>query len=1471
MSFFDFLEENSKIQVRKRDWLSNFKFHLVTPDNITAAIDTCLASPTKRIAVDLETTGLDNRVFNGKTVDRIVGICLSPDGVNGYYLPISHGIDEKLGKVDEEIASANIPQSLWTKEFGRLMAAFMEGSHVALFHYGKFDQEFLEFTGIPGLDWNFDSHKSWEDSLILVYLTDAHQKEKKLKKLTFKELGFDQIELDELFPEGTKDLNFALLDPRDEAVLWYGGGDGIFTYLLCEKFLPKVQADQAAIYAIEKSCVTSTRWMERCRILRDLNKTQELIRLGHVEWLAAIQEVYAGATELLGRDCTPSFYRKLFELFDPQDATKRISSWIDLAKAKSVRDVDPSILITKATPKGEVTYPYVYDISSPQQLGHLFEELEVPGLRYTEKSEQVKTSKDELDRVVTEASEQFPFMGKVKKFREVQKALSTYLYPMAEDADPIDGSMKISFNGHKVDTGRFATPAGEGSGKQGIPALNLQAIPASYDTSRPECMTRLRETIVAEEDEFVVACVDENARIPTSRGDLRIRDVAIGDLVLTENGWKPVSAVTYNGTKPVVRVRTRSGYELRVTSDHLMRVERDTGRTWVEAGKLRPGDRCVLAAVDAYTAQPYVALPPLAESLGQSRTAARVPAHFDELVAEFLGRVFGSGFVESKGKLPVSVGFKFGSLGGVDYMRTTNDWSQFLFGVSFKEKYLGDGEFRFWGNQFARWVQDFTKKWGDVPNSIPEEVWLSSVGVQASFLRGVFELDAKVTDHIDLLIGGPVAQELQVLLLKQGVRSVRSNDHLRIEDSADIIRFTDRIGFSEARNQEKLLMLTGNRLPKDKSWGRTFTDELESVCSDGEAAVWDLTVPDGNNFQANGLVVHNCFAAETEIITADGIKQIGGLAGTTQRLLTNKNGVGTWVDAPIWCFGVQPLQKIIFTQRGSEKVVSATAEHRWSVWDYSGKTYVEVTTRELRPGARMRSIYVGPEEGGGQCHGCGGLGVGIDRCDGEGNVWQDECPDCGGTGSERAYWVVKSVEPTDRVEKVFCATVDGSHNFALAGHLFSFNCDYSGVELRIVTNLSREPKWLAEYFRCSACEFKFECDFTQGTPKTPPPRCPKCGSDKIGDLHTLTALSVYGENSAQKPDWKFLRQKAKQLNFAMVYGGGGSAAQRAVGGDKNEGYRIKTTFDKQYPGLARWWEAQKSFAHKNGFVFTAFGRKLSLPDINSPDGFFRSKSERNSINGPVQGLSADITKIAMALIYRMVKKKGWLDKVKMFITMHDELVFRIHGSILEEAIETIRLIMINNDFIKGRKWPVPLTSDVEIGKDWSVPWNLDSMRSGEVRYVGNKKIKNPDAAAKAGLNWEQLPRFPEALAPLFKLQTLEAFAQSPYGEHIQWTEEMLKAPLGVMAPVIEGATAQPSQPQSSPPQADSSILEYKLRISLSPSNAQHLSDLLHRWHKNVAGTCELRLLDSTGAVLEGWNPGWKFHPSILQALKAEGA
>ena len=120
---------------------------------------------------------------------------------------------------------------------------------------------------------------------------------------------------------------------------------------------------------------------------------------------------------------------------------------------------------------------------------------------------------------------------------------------------------------------------------------------------------------------------------------------------------------------------------------------------------------------------------------------------------------------------------------------------------------------------------------------------------------------------------------------------------------------------------------------------------------------------------------------------------------------------------------------------------------------------------------------------------------------------------------------------------------------------------------------------------------------------------------------------------------------------------------------------------------------QIHFARENGYVETIMGRRRYLSDINSGNATVRGFAERNAINAPIQGSSADMIKIAMISIFEAIKKKQL--KSKMILQVHDELVFDTHKDEVEKVQEIVREHMKN-----AIKLSVPVVVDMNTGKNW---------------------------------------------------------------------------------------------------------------------------------------------------------------------------
>lgn len=260
--------------------------------------------------------------------------------------------------------------------------------------------------------------------------------------------------------------------------------------------------------------------------------------------------------------------------------------------------------------------------------------------------------------------------------------------------------------------------------------------------------------------------------------------------------------------------------------------------------------------------------------------------------------------------------------------------------------------------------------------------------------------------------------------------------------------------------------------------------------------------------------------------------------------------------------------------------------------------------------------------------------------------------------------------------------------------------DYAGQELRVVTNISKEPLWTKEFLEGS------------------------------GDLHTLTAQAFYGPHIT-KAD-KLERTAGKIANFSLIYGGGVQAIQRATKCNQHEAARKKKAFDASVPVFAKWVGGQHTFVKKHLGVFTGFGRFIRVPDANIKVGEtdsrgklvpdektarkIRAGCERKSTNYPIQGSGADILKISFVKLVKELSRRGWLrnggdDSVRMLMTVHDEIVFEVRDDRVPEALPVLIEIMESPSTLA--KWKIPLIVEPLFGRSWDAKYDWLEIQAGK--------------------------------------------------------------------------------------------------------------------------------------------------------------
>jgi len=194
------------------------------------------------------------------------------------------------------------------------------------------------------------------------------------------------------------------------------------------------------------------------------------------------------------------------------------------------------------------------------------------------------------------------------------------------------------------------------------------------------------------------------------------------------------------------------------------------------------------------------------------------------------------------------------------------------------------------------------------------------------------------------------------------------------------------------------------------------------------------------------------------------------------------------------------------------------------------------------------------------------------------------------------------------------------------------------------------------------------------------------------DIHARTAREMYGEVTRDT------RAAAKTINFAILYGISRWGLAGRLGIEADEAQEVINTYFNRFPGIQKYISETLLTVKERGYSETLFGRKTWFPRINSKNQTERQGSERAAINAPIQGTSADIIKRAMARMMPALRGAG-LDKVKMLLQVHDELVFELPEGDVTAASKIIRQIMAEAAE-PAVKLTVPLGVDIGSGKSW---------------------------------------------------------------------------------------------------------------------------------------------------------------------------
>jgi DNA polymerase-1 len=223
-----------------------------------------------------------------------------------------------------------------------------------------------------------------------------------------------------------------------------------------------------------------------------------------------------------------------------------------------------------------------------------------------------------------------------------------------------------------------------------------------------------------------------------------------------------------------------------------------------------------------------------------------------------------------------------------------------------------------------------------------------------------------------------------------------------------------------------------------------------------------------------------------------------------------------------------------------------------------------------------------------------------------------------------------------------------------------FVSDYSQIELRILAHLSQDENLLAA--------------FRSGR-----------------DIHRETSALVFGLDPADVDS--DLRNRAKEVNFGVVYGMGAFGLARRLGIPRSEAKAFIDGYFARFPGVKRFQEETIDRAREHGFVTTLFGRRRYLPEIGSKNFNIRSFAERVAINSPIQGTAADVLKVAMVRIHERLNSEPL--RARMLLTVHDELVFEVERD-ARNALESL----VREEMEGAIDLDVPVVVETGTGSTW---------------------------------------------------------------------------------------------------------------------------------------------------------------------------
>ena len=224
-----------------------------------------------------------------------------------------------------------------------------------------------------------------------------------------------------------------------------------------------------------------------------------------------------------------------------------------------------------------------------------------------------------------------------------------------------------------------------------------------------------------------------------------------------------------------------------------------------------------------------------------------------------------------------------------------------------------------------------------------------------------------------------------------------------------------------------------------------------------------------------------------------------------------------------------------------------------------------------------------------------------------------------------------------------------------------FSADYSQVELRVLAHISGDEHM----------QEAFNEDY---------------------DIHAHTAMRIFGLNSTDEVTPN-MRRQAKATNFGIVYGISDYGLSQNIGISRKQAASFIESYFEQYPGVKKYMDDIVKYARENGYVETIMHRRRYLPDIHSKNFNVRNFAQRTAMNTPIQGSAADIIKVAMINMQKMLNKENL--QANLLLQVHDEMIFEAPASEIATLEKLVPSVMDS-----AVKLDVPLKVETAHGKTW---------------------------------------------------------------------------------------------------------------------------------------------------------------------------